>query len=297
MSWGLWEHRSWQPSQYYLFQSIPAAQVQSAGCGEQPYCWEQCSHIKASCSTDLSNVGEASPWMALLLSALVQTDIPSLPRLLYTPPHTRNKFSVPMHSRELQQHHYSLFPTGFLKTTSTFLIAITQHCPCYHTSDIHFSASCLSNTRRLTPQRLYSCMTTVENDCTTCRDRVSTYKLQEWAWLSELPVFAWVGVCLKPILLAFLPNWQWRKQCKRNTAKTSRNLAYFILCARSSWAFWSSILYAESPYQQLGTPGCLRLRMCFPLWKQQHIPMYVCGSWGQSFACMRKVHALPALLP
>lgn len=54
------------------------------------------------------------------------------------------------------------FLWGFLKVSSNFLSPITQHRPCNHTSNIYFSARCLSNTSRLTQQRLYSPMAAVK---------------------------------------------------------------------------------------------------------------------------------------
>lgn len=46
-------------------------------------------------------------------AAVCGVDVPSLPSLLYTPPCTREEFSIPVHSQELQQRHYPLFPMGF----------------------------------------------------------------------------------------------------------------------------------------------------------------------------------------
>lgn len=141
----------------------------------QTAAWVQCSHVRASCFTDLSSVGEASPWMALLAVALeqqcvVQTYLPCPAQpAVYSSLCQSGVFRssafpgvvatlLPSISYGVSRSNITTlhFLWCFLKASSNFLSPLTQHCPCNHTSNVYFSARCLSNTSRLTWQRLYS---------------------------------------------------------------------------------------------------------------------------------------------
>lgn len=155
-----------EPSWYYLSQSMPAAWVWSTRCRQQPGCWEQHSCIRASCSTDLSNVGEASPWMALLLAALEQQCMV----WTYLPCPAQPAVHSSLHQRVF---HSSAFPgAAATPLPSTSYWAASEYHPTFLvlspsitlaiTHLTYISAKCLSNSSRLTQWRLYSPMAAVE---------------------------------------------------------------------------------------------------------------------------------------
>lgn len=109
------------------------------------------------------------------------------------------------------------------------------------------------------------------NDCMTCRNRFSACEWQEWTWLSELPGFAWAGLCLRPFYLWFFPRWQWRKQSEKNTAATGWNLAHLIY-AGPSLGFWTRAVWAESEIWNSWVPEARRV---FPYLKGQYKSLYI----------------------
>lgn len=273
---------------------MPAAWVRSAGCRQQPGCWEQCSHVRASCFTDLSSVGEASPRMALLAVALEQQCVVQtyLPCPAQPAVYSSLCQSGVFHSSAFPGAVTTLLPSisygvsssttatlhflwCFLKASSNFLSPPTQHCPCNHTSDVYFSARCLSNTSRLTWQKLYSPMAAVGMTAQHVETGFVVYELRERAWLSELPALAWAGLFLRPIYLAFFPNGQWRKQSIRNTAVTGRNLAHFIICTGLSGWVSCGLSHPISNYVPLGawSQECVSL-------SESTIYIYLCISEG-----------------
>lgn len=219
---------------YYLFHSIPKCEVLDAdGRTMQPckgflfhrleqHGWSTTMDGSAACSSG---------------AAVHGADIIYLPSLLYTP----KSFPLQCIPRSCSNTITLYFLWSLPTISSSFLSPITQRCPRSHMYNvihyIHYSAWCLSNTSRLTQQRLFShgCS---GNDCMTCRNRFSAWELQEWTWVSELPALVWAGLCSRPFYLQFFPSWQWRKQSERNTVATGWNLALLMICAGPSWAFW-----------------------------------------------------------
>lgn len=183
-------------------------------------------------------------------------DIPSLPypvcRILLPAP--ERSFAFQCIPRSFSNTTILYFLWGFLKISSNFLSPITQHFPCNHTSVILQCKVPIKHQQANTAETLFShgCS---GNDCTTCRDRLSVYELWEQARLSELPALAWAGLRLRPIYLAFFPNWQWRKQSKRNIAMTGRNLAHFIICAGLSGQVSCRLSHPVSNLVPLGAWG------------------------------------------
>lgn len=141
-------------------------------------------------------------------AAVHGVDISSLPcpacRTLLPAP---KSFSFQCIPRSCSNTTTLYFLLGCLRISSNFLSPITQHHPCNHTSDVHQCKVPIKLQQANTVETLFShgCS---GNDYTTCGDRLSVYELRERAWLSELPALARAGRCLRPIYLAFFPNWQ-----------------------------------------------------------------------------------------
>lgn len=145
---------------------------------QQPGCWEQCSHVRAFCPTDLSSVGAVLSTVALLFAApeqqyVIQTSLPC-PAQPCTPPCTRQKFSIPVHCQKLQQHHHTLLPRKSNPIKSHRRGVSSECLPAFsvpslintftHHMDISLSTRCLSNIIQLTWQRIYSVVASVETN-------------------------------------------------------------------------------------------------------------------------------------
>lgn len=109
------------------------------------------------------------------------------------------------------------------------------------------------------------------NDCTTCRDRLCCVWVARASMVirAASPCMSWT--LLEAYLLSIFPKRAVKKTvhkkycCDRQESCTLYHMY---------WAFWLSILWAESPHQQLCTPGCLKPGMCFPVGKH-NIYIYV----------------------
>lgn len=257
MTSGFWGHQNWLSLPDITFSIV----YLSAGCR-----WQDNAAVLGLLApqTWAARVKHHHGWLCCLQlwssSAWCRHNFPAL-----------SSISIPVHSQELQQHHYPLFPMespeNIFQLSQSYPPALPSQSRPQHILQCKVS---VKHQQANTAETLFSHGWS-GNDSMTCRNRFSACELQEWTQLSELPALVWAGLCSKPFYLHFFPSWQWRKQPKRNTVTTGWNLAHLI-CAGPSWAFWWRTVWAESAIWHSLMPEA---RSLFPYLKGQYISLYV----------------------